>query len=200
MAWFQKPISKPPTSMLCGVRDDVPFQGRVAQTIAWCQARLDQGAVIASATLRSDRLRPKILDTDRAAIVRDVAHQRAVDPAVRATTPVKSVADLHGGRLLAYFPDLEVADGAAEVETNGFFDINDTPPWDTWVGLFSDPELTGEGPRAVYLVSWVPADLVGLVQKGLDVSVTDCIAWLENTATGLAQYLQKQGFDAAQRS
>jgi len=92
--------------------------------------------------------------------------------------------------LLVYFPDFELADGAAEAETDGFFDVNDTPPWDTWVALFSDPELTGAGSRAVYLVSWVPESLIAVVQRGLEVSMTDCIAWLENTNTGLATRLE----------
>jgi hypothetical protein len=40
--------------------------------------------------------------------------------------------DLTGGRLLAYFPDNNLACGVAEVESQGFFDTNNIPPYDTW--------------------------------------------------------------------
>jgi hypothetical protein len=40
---------------------------------------------------------------------------------------------LLGGRLMVYFPDAALADGAAEVQSRGFFDVHNTPPWDTWI-------------------------------------------------------------------
>jgi hypothetical protein len=175
-----------------GVDDDVPFRLRLAQAVAWCQPRL--ALPISAASLRSEELRPRTLERDRATIVRSVTSSRSRDAAVRAASPVNHPRELLGGRLLVYYPDLELADGAAEAETGGFFDVNDTPPWDTWVGLVADPQLTGEGPAAEYLISWVPATLVPIVQKGIDVSMVECIAWLENTNTGLASRVQRVGF------
>src|SRR5689334_7231944 len=141
MTFLRSQPSNSPAKPLAGIGDDVPFVTRLAQAMAWCGPRLDLDAVATS--LRSEQLRPRILEIDRATIVRDVARQRTIDAAVRLATAVSSISDLRGGRLLVYFPDAELADGAAEAETNGFFDINDAPPWDTWVGLFSDPQLTG---------------------------------------------------------
>ena len=195
MTWFSRSGSQSKPKTLCGIGDDVSFQTRLAQAIAWCQPRADAAA--ASTSLRSERFRPRILEIDRAAVVRDVAHSRSYDPVARAAVPVSATEDLLGGKLLVYFPDMELADGAAEAETMGFFDVNDAPPWDTWVALFSDLEPIGEADRAVYLVSWVPATLTSLVQRGLDVSMTECIAWLERTNTGLATYIQRHGFGPA---
>lgn len=98
--------------------------------------------------------------------------------------------------MLAYFPDAELADGAAEAETDGFFDVNDTPPWDTWVALFSDLGAVHESAVANYLVSWVPPRLVEVVQRGIDVSMVGCIAWVEDTKTMLASRLHEDGFYA----
>jgi hypothetical protein len=190
MRLFRNPRSTAPKTLL-GIGDDAPVETRLAQAMAWCGPRLDVRAIATS--LRSEQLRPRILEIDRAALVRGVARQRTTDAAVRSVPAVQSIDDLGGGRLLVYFPDLELADGAAEAETNGFFDVNDAPPWDTWVGLFSDPELTGEGAAGVYLVSWVPAEITALVQKGLDVSMTECIAWLEDSRTGLSMHVQQHG-------
>jgi len=113
---------------------------------------------------------------------------------VRSAQPVHRANDLHGGRLLTYFPDAELEDGAAEAETGGFFDVNDTPPWDTWVGLFSDPEASRDSSFATYLVTWVPPGLIETAQRGIDVSMLDCIAWLDGTNTALARRLRRDGF------
>ena len=83
---------------------------------------------------------------------------------------------LAGGRLLAYFPDAELSDGAAEAETRGFFDVNNAPPWDTWVALFRDEG--GDLSTSDCLVAWVPGALVESVDRGIYVNPEQCILWL----------------------
>lgn len=39
---------------------------------------------------------------------------------------------------MVYFPDGDLCDGAAEQVTDGFFDVFNVPPWETWVGYFED--------------------------------------------------------------
>jgi hypothetical protein len=109
--------------------DDVPFERRLAETVAWCepQARASDPAT----SLRSDSLRPRVLEIDRPSIVRNVADARARSLLVRDGRGDRMTSGLAGGRLLAYFPDDDLSDGAAEAETNGFFDVHNTPPWDT---------------------------------------------------------------------
>ena len=82
--------------------------------------------------------------------------------------PVQHLSDLKGGRLLVYFPDADLADGAAEASIGGFFDVNNTPLWDTWVAMFRDAE--GDESFADYVVAWVPAVFVELAATGLDVN------------------------------
>jgi hypothetical protein len=71
-----------------------------------------------------------------------------------------------GGLLLLYRPSENLACGAAEANSNGFFDVNNIPPWDIWVD-FSDGTL----------VSWVPPALVDIAQMGIDVNPEACICW-----------------------
>ena len=73
-----------------------------------------------------------------------------------------------GGRLLIYEPDFNVADGASEYMSKGYFDERDAPPWDTWV-CYSDHQL----------ISWVPPSLLGLVQAGIATNPVDCIRFVE---------------------
>jgi hypothetical protein len=71
-----------------------------------------------------------------------------------------------GGRLLLYSPSENLACGAAEASSNGFFDANNVPPWDIWVD-FSEGTL----------VSWVPAILLDVAQMGIYVNPEECIRW-----------------------
>jgi ferredoxin len=75
------------------------------------------------------------------------------------------------GRLLIYNPWENVADGASQVSSLGFFDINDAPPWDTWIHY-------AEG----RLVSWVPNELIKLAQDGIDANPVQCIQWADESA------------------
>jgi hypothetical protein len=71
-----------------------------------------------------------------------------------------------GGRLLLYTPCENLACGAAEASSNGFFDVNNVPPWDIWVD-FSERNL----------VSWVPPALLDVAQIGINVNPEACIRW-----------------------
>jgi hypothetical protein len=73
------------------------------------------------------------------------------------------------GRLLLYVPSENLADGAAQYGSNGFFDVNNVPPWDIWVA-FSERTL----------VSWVPRGLVELAEKGIDAHIEGCIRWADS--------------------
>ncbi|HEX7286493.1 MAG TPA: hypothetical protein VF532_09940 [Candidatus Angelobacter sp.] len=74
--------------------------------------------------------------------------------------------DLAGGRLLLYFPTENLADGAAEVASGGVLDVNNVPPWDTWVEYSSRT-----------LISWIAPWLVSLVEDGIKVNPEQCIGW-----------------------
>jgi hypothetical protein len=78
-----------------------------------------------------------------------------------------------GGRFLFYVPSENLADGAAQYASNGFFDVNNVPPWDIWVA-FSEGTL----------VSWVPTVLVELAQKGIDANPEGCVRWADGTESG----------------
>src|SRR5262245_61252928 len=77
------------------------------------------------------------------------------------------------GRLLVCHVNQSVSSGESEAKTAGFFDVNDRPPWDTWIWGFSGSE---EG--AVTLVSWVPRDLEAIVDRGIAVNPYACISWM----------------------
>jgi hypothetical protein len=95
--------------------------------------------------------------------------------------------NLAGGRLLAYEPDANLADGAAQLATCGFIDVDNVPPWDTWVGYIA------EAGGLNYLVSWVPPTLIDLADWGVEANPEQCIWWLDEHDTVLANLLAERG-------
>jgi hypothetical protein len=61
---------------------------------------------------------------------------RRVAPSSCATAVITrsmSELDLAGGRVLLFFPDEQLADGASAEASKGFIDRDNTPPWDIWL-------------------------------------------------------------------
>jgi hypothetical protein len=111
------------------------------------------------------------LNADRANIVVTVTEARARLSRESGINSDATSLDQRGGRLLLYAPDENLACGAAEYASKGFFDVNNVPPWDTWVCM-----------SGKYLVSWVPAKLLRLAQQGIDVNPEQCILWADDPA------------------
>jgi len=104
-------------------------------------------------------------DSDWFQAVSEVANKRRVRN--KQSPPAEHhFASADSGRLLVYFPHENLADGAADFISNGFFDTNNVPPWDLWVS-FSDGAL----------MSWVPIGLIEAAHMGIDANPEECIQW-----------------------
>lgn len=88
--------------------------------------------------------------------------------------------------MLLYFPDWNLSDGAAEVAPNGFFDVQNAPPSDTWVALFDDGP-GGDVNYGRYLVCYVPSFLLDVTDRGIEVNPEECILWLHKTNTAFTK-------------
>ncbi|MFD2145643.1 hypothetical protein [Mucilaginibacter antarcticus] len=80
------------------------------------------------------------------------------------------VENIKGKILIADF-DESVTDGASEVCSEGFIDVYDLPPIDTWFYLAKRPN----GYRCIY--AWVPEQFVELVERAIAVNCIDCLSW-----------------------
>jgi len=142
---------------------------RLKETQAWCASCLSHSA---NYNLRSPELKPKHIETglglldwtpqQRQTGVDELAGKRA--QLLNSRRFEQSLDD--NGRVLVLVPDHSLFDGAAEVETEGFFDGNNVPAWDTWIDYI-------EG----HLLAWVPSVLVELVEGGIQVNPEQCIMW-----------------------
>jgi hypothetical protein len=70
----------------------------------------------------------------------------------------------------------QVWECAAMEATDCYFDMNDLPPWDTWLALADNP-WRQEDDRVI--VCWVPRWAEDLVDAGLRVLPFDNVSWIE---------------------
>ncbi len=165
---------------------------RLTEVIDWCAPRASltdpESFSDPKRFLRTPSLAPDPLAGDRKRVVASVASARRV--ALKRPTP-RPAEHLAEGRLLAYAPDDSFSCGAAEAETNGYLDINNVPPWDTWVAYLY------ESKRRQYVVSWVPPNFINAVARGIFVNPEKCIWWADEKTTPLASLLQGKGVHPA---
>jgi len=154
-----------------------PFWTSLSTTITWCLSRID--ADHPATCLRSSGSRPRLFTRSHLDTVREALQHRYPSP-----MPTVPACNLRGGRLIVYFPDLELADGAAEVESRGFFDVNNAPPWDTWVAFILDDKS-----ERSHLISWVPPEFLPLADAGIQVNPEECILWLDDADVELKNRL-----------
>ena len=140
----------------------------------WAIAKLHEIVPLAR-QLRTPSLRPAPFvypqpSAERAQLVEGVAKRRADQLRLEHRYPLVLVDHLAGGRLLKYAPSENLCDGAAQYSSKGLFDVDNMPPWDTWI-CFIEP----------YLISWVPPSLLDLANSGIDANPEQCILWAPET-------------------
>lgn len=163
----------------------VSLHARLREAAAWCSTRLEKGPP--HEVLRTKDFQPGVLDRSRFETLASICleRQRQLSSTVSGTT------DLPQGRLLLFYPDATLSDGAADAETNGYFDEDNIPPWDTWVAYFE--ESRSDVSFGAYILCWVPRALVELVDGGIEVNPEECIQWLTASKTELSVILSKSG-------
>lgn len=194
------------------------FQRRLEETIAWCSTH-DWSANPAQG-LRTASLRPteqacveqtffhhnelwgKSYDEfwdntpwQRQQVVERMAIQRAEALQTRNITPPQIVQPLAGGRLLAFDLGGTLSEGASYDATQGFFDGDNVPAWDTWIVYITDDPVSAPpwNPLDSYLLSWVPAPLVNTVEQGIAVTWEGCLRWARDLDSAFLQQLKQAG-------
>ena len=182
---------------LNNIQDKRAFIKYLTETIAWCR---DAGSPAQPGT--SLRTCKPVRDdlTSQGTQVFSVCLERSRRLSSSGKRDLSPVADLCGGRLLAYFPDDNLACGTAEAESEGFFDVNNIPPYDTWVWMVRNVRTfaCADGARgeveANYLVAWVPPDFIQLANVGIAVIPEACVLWLDTLDDEFARSLRRMGF------
>ncbi|HEY7127355.1 MAG TPA: hypothetical protein VH540_25710 [Ktedonobacterales bacterium] len=133
---------------------------------------------------------------ERQEIVNEIARKRRalLTSAQRAAVPKTDV--LGGGRLVFYDPDQNLFDGAAESASEGFFDVDNMPPWDLWLAYCIEQTRHDwwNSPGETYLLAWVPPDFLELANAGIAVNPEECVVWAETVEAETLRLLRGAGF------
>jgi len=97
------------------------------------------------------------------------------------------------GKLLLFYPDLSLFEGAAEAASRGFFDSDNVPAWDTWVYCGTDGSGSKRNSDEAFLVTWIPREFVPLVNAGIDVNPEECFQWSTKVTRNFTRSLKQAG-------
>ena len=179
------------------IHDERQFIERLTETIYWCR---EAGSPSQPKTsLRTCRRDLTDLSSQRHQVF-SVCLERSRRLFSSGKRNLPSVTGLCRGRLLAYFPDNNLADGVAATESNGFFDVDNIPPYDTWVWMvrsmrtFQYADGASGEMEANYLVAWVPPDFIQLASRGVDANPEGCILWLDTLDDEFVRSLRRLSF------
>lgn len=178
MSRLDLPQGRPPDEFLL----------RLAETVAWCEPRVDPTRP--RECHRSPELAPKctghpggegygprVCEGGVCSIPSSERHEAVVAARRAALKRAGVLADLSilhrtGGRLFLSNPGYTLNDGGTPHGTNGLFDDWDLPAWDLWVADmgYKPPRRPGEvdppWETNRVVVSWIPGAFVELVETG----------------------------------
>lgn len=169
---------------------------RLAETIACCAGRepplrtpdLDPRALMGYFDA-SDWPASGSIDWPAMVLQLAIARRRLLD--WKGRLPGGPASGLSGGRLLFFDVRASRYDGAARRSSNGYFDAENLPPWDTWVVQVSEPSPISHA--SDYLVAWVPPSCIPRVSGAIEVNEEGCIAWLGSIRTPFVRRLRQAG-------
>jgi len=149
---------------------------RVKQTAQWCSLQLLQGNTRLRSQLRQSQfthITLTLIDTKlREDFIRHVFDDRA---RFQASLYRLESLPASSGKLLVFFPEISMHDVAAESASNGFFEIGNAPPWDTWVDYLKVDKNGNQ-----HLLAWIPPNYIETANRGIEVAPDENILWLEN--------------------
>ena len=155
------------------------LRGSLIETTTWC----DSTAIGPSVTrFRSAELKPDgELDPapSSSLLVETICQRRAELLEDRKAKMLYELAKT--GRLLVFYPGMSLFDGAAELGSEGYFNSNNEPPWDTWFYFGESPQFSESESDRYFLLSWVPNSHLSIAQRGIDVNPEGCIEWLSTS-------------------
>jgi hypothetical protein len=94
--------------------------------------------------------------------------------------PIENINNsLQGGKLLLFDMSWALKEGTSWPETYHFIDGWDVPAWDTWIyiGVEKAEEENRDRP---YLISWMPPEVIHMVNDAIRLNSSKCIQWVED--------------------
>jgi hypothetical protein len=180
---------------------------RILETVTWCKHKAD--VENPRTCLRTPELKPEeyapdangnldfnASDCEQATPCLTILSQKRRELLQRANMSVESSSvNRNNGRFMLHILRHSLWCGLSEECSQGFIDVIDLPPWDTW--LICVP-ISGVLHQTGLLLSWVPSEFCDLVSKGRDVNMVDCFFWAseyrqKGYSSDVLEWLESQG-------
>jgi hypothetical protein len=196
------------------------FRRRLAETIAWClscsslaaapellaewrsnyehyRQEHGEGYEALAPVLRTPELEPRGFEYPataamRAEVMERLAETRAALLRKAGRYPVEISGDLAGGHLLVHDPDGSDSSGGSWVNSKGFFDVEDAPPWDCWITVIQQEVERPPGWESC-VVSWIPPTMLAIAEDGIWAAVMDCVKWADKADLPVTRVLNAGG-------
>lgn len=167
--------------------DERKFKQRLAETIAWCSRHGSLDDPKNSLRTFSEDLPYFLAPELQVSHVASLRREKLYQDGFRN---IETLTDLQGGRLLFYTADWTLSTGGSQLETYGFFDAHECPPFDTWVWFVPQAPKGSSDVFDHYLVAWIPPVFLELVEKGIEVCPTECLGRLDKYNDSFTQSLR----------
>ena len=149
------------------------FQEQLEEAMIWCSRQLsisNEANALRTLLPRPERLHRMDETGELGAFAERVfkERKRRLDP--NRNLPILDKINLQGGSLVVFLADHACAwDGIAEIESRGYFDYFEYPPWDSWVYFVSrnDMEVAGSKKASTHLIAWVPPQFTNPVEVAI---------------------------------
>jgi hypothetical protein len=152
---------------------DETFHHGLSITKLWCKTQLGNGAL--TNTLRPLELNPHIDIRDYNVSILKKKEEITRLNLIKADlfeNQELTLSDIHG-KILVFYPELSLNDGLMCIESEGFIDENDCPPWATW--FYYSPEIDDDGSM---LYCWIPQAFISIVDNAIESDAYSCLRWL----------------------
>jgi hypothetical protein len=159
------------------------FRRQLAEAVTWCGKNFEPEDVGGSLRVLTPAPPASMLGVsgeERESWIYGTIAQRSKELQEKKQT---LLTNLTVGRLLIFYPDLSPSDGVVTPPSKGYIDEEYFPAWDSWV--YYDYEhviLPNKAPATInYLISWVPPQIIDLVDEAIEDDTAKSLQWLSDT-------------------
>jgi hypothetical protein len=158
--------------------DEGRFTQQLIETVRWCSLQLaadpSPAALWTVVSFPSEPL-VRLTDEEREWFAHQVFEQRRLLLEAEALMPVEeALYKARAGRFFAFFTGATLSDGVSEIESQGYFNYDAYPPYDTWIDLM----YPGTGDE--HLICWLPPLFSRTASPGIVHSPDESLVWIDD--------------------
>lgn len=167
--------------------DKARFVQQFVETVIWCDKHFSNHNLRDSLRTPPDPIR---LHSNDQHLIIEFAHTTFLKKKLASDenfeTKLKQLFEEKRGKLLLMYVSFTTCDGSSAIGTNHYIDNCDFMPWDSWVYINVETSKTENGlpdrqHDILYILCWIPYQLIQLIDQAIEGSADRSFEWLENT-------------------